>query len=274
MSTDHPTGTSSSTLGNLQEQAGEKVSQLTEGVKDGVMRSEKSFRGNLSKQADDFANALRSAKSEVDPDSSVATMFDYAAENVGSIAQSLKSTDVTEMMESVRSFARTRPGAFLGIAALAGFATTRFLLASESGRGGYGSQSGSMSGSSGNYGSRSYSGSSYSGGGSSYGARSTGTDAMRSGSTGMGASTGATGSSYGVGSNSPSGSGAAGSTPPGYGSSGTGTGSSGAGRSDSGTPSSTVTTPASGGTGSSGMGRDTLTSSQGTRKPGQGGSNV
>lgn len=272
MSTDHPTGTSSSTLGNLQEQAGEKVSQLTEGVKDGVMRSEKSFRGNLSKQADDFANALRSAKSEVDPDSSVATMFDYAAENVGSIAQSLKSTDVTEMMESVRSFARTRPGAFLGIAALAGFATTRFLLASESGRGGYGS----MSGSSGNYGSRSYSGSSYSGGGSSYGARSTGTDAMRSGSTGMGASTGATGSSYGVGSNSSSGSGAAGSTPPGYGSSGTGTGagSSGVGRSTSGTPSSTVTTPASSGTGSSGMGRDTLNSSQGTRTPGQGGSNV
>lgn len=267
MSTDHPAGTSSSTLGNLQDQASEKVSQLTEGVKDGVMRNEKSLRGNLSKQADDFANALRSAKSEVDPDSSVATMFDYAAENVGSIAQSLKSTDLTEMVDSVRTFARTRPGAFLGIAALAGFATTRFLLASEPTRGSYGSRSDGMSGGSGNYGSRGYSGS-----GSTSGARSTGADAMRSGSTGMGASSGATGSSYGIGSGSPSASAAAGSTPAGYGSSGSGSGSYGAGSSASGTPSSTVTSPASGGTSS--MGRDTLTSAQGSRKPGEGGSNV
>lgn len=260
MSTDHPAGTSSSTLENLQEQAGEKVSQLTEGVKEGVMRSEKSFRGNLSKQADDFANALRSAKSEVDPDSSVATMFDYAADNVGGIAQSLKATDVTEMLEGVRSFARSRPGAFLGIAGLAGFAVTRFLLASEPARNTYGDRSRSGSHSSGTYGA----------GNANRGSQALGSAAMRGGSTGTGASSGATGSSYGIGSGASSdtgsGAGSAGSTGQGSG----GAGSYGAGSSASGTPSSTVTSPTSTSAGS----RDTSNSAPGTRNPGSGGSNV
>lgn len=137
-------GNDKSTLGSLKEQAGEKVSQVADTLKDEAARREEGIRGSLSKQADQLASALRSAKSEIDPDSSIGRMFDYAADSVGSLAQSMKSTDTTDIVHSVRDFARERPGAFLGICALGGFAAARFLLASapEGGQQGAGSRSG------------------------------------------------------------------------------------------------------------------------------------
>ncbi|SCX87102.1 hypothetical protein [Paracoccus tibetensis] len=116
-------------LGELKEQASQKVSQVADSLKQEAARREDSIRDNLSKQADSLASALRSAKSEIDPQSGIGKMFDYAADSVGSMAHSLKSADTAEMVDSVRSFARERPGAFLGLCALGGFGAARFLIA-------------------------------------------------------------------------------------------------------------------------------------------------
>ena len=140
-----PAGNDQSTLGNLKEQAGEKVSQVADTLKQEAARREKGIRGSLSTQADQLASALRSAKSELDPESSIGRMFDYAADSVGSLAQNLNTAHTTDIVHGVRDFARERPGAFLGICALGGFAAARFLLASapEGGRQGASSRSGS-----------------------------------------------------------------------------------------------------------------------------------
>lgn len=110
-------------------------------LKQEAARREEGIRGSISQQADQLASALRSAKSEIDPQSGIGKMFDYAADSVGSIAENLKTADTGEMIDNVRSFARERPGAFLGAAALAGFAAARFFVASapSGSRGGYGS---------------------------------------------------------------------------------------------------------------------------------------
>ena len=119
---DASAGKNQSTLGNIKEQAGEKVSQVADTLKQEAARREEGIRDSLSRQADQVASALRSAKSEIDPDSSIGRMFDYAAESVGSLAENMKATDATEIVHGVRDFARERPGAFLGICALGGFA--------------------------------------------------------------------------------------------------------------------------------------------------------
>ena len=185
-------GHNQSTLGNLKEQAGEKVSQVADTLKQEAVRREEGVRSSLSKQADQLASALRAAKSEIDPDSSIGKMFDYAADSVGSLAQNMKATDTSDLVHGVRDFARERPGAFLGICALGGFAAARFLLASapDDRRSGTGNRSGS-----------SYPGSSSASGFPGGSSRSYGTmgdsgsqaramTGSMSGSSGMGAGTG------------------------------------------------------------------------------------
>lgn len=143
---DTSTGNDQSTLGGLKEKAGEKVSQVADSLKQEASKREEGFRGSLSGQADQLASALRSAKSEIDADSSIGKIFDYAADSVGSFAQNLKSSDTTDLVEGVRGFARQRPGAFLGLCALGGFAAARFLLASAPASSGHGSGGASYSG--------------------------------------------------------------------------------------------------------------------------------
>lgn len=244
-------------LGELKEQASQKVSQVADSLKQEAARREDSIRDNLSKQADSLASALRSAKSEIDPQSGIGKMFDYAADSVGSMAHSLKSADTAEMVDSVRSFARERPGAFLGLCALAGFGAARFLLAGAPSTGrGTGTGTGRMGGQTGSYGraggqtgaggrsgtslasqqqggQASIHGSGMSSGGGSVmtGTGTTGSGTMGSGTTGSGTAgsgtsgTGATGS--GVGGDIGSGLGSSGST----GSGATGSGSTGSGSS-------------------------------------------
>lgn len=257
-------GHNQSTLGNLKEQAGEKVSQAADTLKDEVARREKGFRGSLSKQADELASALRSAKSEVDPDSSIGRMFDYAAESVSSLAQGMNSADTSDIVHGVRNFARERPGAFLGICALGGFAAARFLLASApvGHRNGTDSQSGSSyPGSS--------SGSSYPGGSSrSYGTTRESGSQARAMTTGMSGAN-ETGTGTGQAGTGSSGTGSSG-TSTGYGTSGTAAGASASG--------SGLSPTSTGGTGSGTMPPSSTTGSMspamGTSGSGMGGSGM
>lgn len=70
----------------------------------------------------------------------VAGYVDRASDQVERASGYLRETDVDEMVDEVRGFARSRPALFLGGAALLGFLGTRFLKSSSqgaSGNGGY-----------------------------------------------------------------------------------------------------------------------------------------
>ena len=120
---------SSSTTESIKAEATEQASRLAGGVKDEAKRYEKDLRSGVAERAESLAAGLRKAGSEIDPNSSVATMFDRAADTVSGLADSLNATDPREMVDEVRRFARRQPGAFLGLSALAGFAAVRFLRA-------------------------------------------------------------------------------------------------------------------------------------------------
>lgn len=141
MSTDHPSksrkdDSNPSMFENLKDQAGAQAHRLAEDVKDEAARHERDVRSNMSRQVDDFATALRSAKSDIDSGSVAGGIVDYAADNISGIADSLNRTSTGEMVDNIRDFARERPGTFLGLSALAGFAVTRFLLAGAHGQAG------------------------------------------------------------------------------------------------------------------------------------------
>lgn len=120
---------SSSTTESIKAEATEQASRLAGGVKDEAKRYEKDLRSGVAERAESLAAGLRKAGSEIEPNSSIATMFDRAADTVSSLADSLNATDPREMVDEVRRFARRQPGAFLGLSALAGFAAVRFLRA-------------------------------------------------------------------------------------------------------------------------------------------------
>lgn len=224
-------------LGELKEQASQKVSQVADSLKQEAARREDSIRDNLSKQADSLASALRSAKSEIDPQSGIGKMFDYAADSVGSMAHSLKSADTAEMVDSVRSFARERPGAFLGLCALGGFGAARFLIAGVPSAGrstGTGTGTG-MTGSHGRTGSQT--GLADRSGASLASQQQGGQASIHGSGHGSGTSGGTSGSHMGsAGSASPTGSGMSGGSGSGMSGSGTtGSGTTGSGTSGSGT---------------------------------------
>ena len=121
--------TDTSEQGSIRAEASEQVSRLAGTVKDEVARREQNLRSGVAHRAESVAEGLRKARSEIDPDSTVAQMFDRAADSVSGLADSLNSTDPAQMLGDVRRFARRQPGAFLGLSALAGFAAVRFLRA-------------------------------------------------------------------------------------------------------------------------------------------------
>lgn len=125
----HIEETSPSQQGSIKSEATEQASRLAENVKEEVTRREQNLRSGIADRAESVAEGLRKAKSEVDADSTIAMMFDRAADGVSGLADSLNSTDPAQMLGDVRRFARQQPGAFLGLSALAGFAAIRFLRA-------------------------------------------------------------------------------------------------------------------------------------------------
>ena len=125
----HTRTTGASTADGIAAEAADQASRLAGSVRDEVTRREQDLRSGIAQRAESVAAGLRKAGSEIDPDSTLSTMFDRAADSVSSAADTLKSTDPAQMVDEIRGFARRQPGAFLGLSALAGFAAMRFLRA-------------------------------------------------------------------------------------------------------------------------------------------------
>lgn len=76
------------------------------------------------------ASALRRAAGEFEQIPQAPQYLRSAADQIESVSESLRRRDVTELVGGVQDFARRQPTAFLGIAALAGFALVRFFKSS------------------------------------------------------------------------------------------------------------------------------------------------
>ncbi|UWR21744.1 hypothetical protein [Sulfitobacter sp. S190] len=97
-----------------------KVAAKSEAAKDG-----------LASEMHDTAAALRRAADEVRDGSPQGSTFSMLANGLADMADSVQGQNVSDIASVASNFARKNPVAFLGGAALLGFAVSRFAKASE-----------------------------------------------------------------------------------------------------------------------------------------------
>lgn len=124
--------------------AGQKLSEASEEVKSRAREAAASAQGVATGYAEegkraaashlnDFARAVRSASNELaQRDQGVAARFvTEAADGLEKMADSVSGTSMDEVMDSVQTFARRNPAAFVVGSVLAGVALGRFVKASS-----------------------------------------------------------------------------------------------------------------------------------------------
>jgi hypothetical protein len=115
-----------------KEQAGNVADEAKAQTKDLLEQGRKELADQASVQAERVASGLRSLEHELHSMATASTehgigadLARQAADAAGTAAHWMEGRDPGDLLEEVRSFARQRPGAFLGIAAAAGILTGR-----------------------------------------------------------------------------------------------------------------------------------------------------
>ncbi|MDQ8729378.1 hypothetical protein [Bradyrhizobium sp. LHD-71] len=131
----------SDALGATSDAAREKLEQVGAAAKETAGDAVDEVKRQLDKQQHvgaDYANRLadnmRSAAKAFQQDTPMAARtIAIAAGYVDGAADKMRDGSMNDVVDSVTSFARRQPAAFLGLSVLAGFAAVRFLKASGGG---------------------------------------------------------------------------------------------------------------------------------------------
>lgn len=119
---------------NIAREAQAKMAQIAGDTTEQAKSFAEANKGKVATQITAFAGALNKAAEELER-SDQAMVAGYAkdvARGIENMSTALRERGVDDLMASVQQFARTQPAAFLGVAALAGFAASRFAKASTS----------------------------------------------------------------------------------------------------------------------------------------------
>ena len=111
-------------LDRALEKAGDMAREQAEAATDAVTN-------RAGENTDTAAEAVDAAAAQLDPDSPQAQAADQISATLREAAGMLRQADLDKITGTVTRFARENPALFLGGAALAGFAATRFLKASS-----------------------------------------------------------------------------------------------------------------------------------------------
>jgi ElaB/YqjD/DUF883 family membrane-anchored ribosome-binding protein len=125
-------GSSTDTLkaqaSGLVDAAKDMASQATDKLKETV--SER--KGAGADYIGSLADTIRRAAREFDTDLPIAGSYmRKAASQVENVSDSIRTGEFNDVVRNAQDFARRQPTAFLGLAALAGFAVVRFLKSSS-----------------------------------------------------------------------------------------------------------------------------------------------
>lgn len=118
---------------NLKAEAKEHAGDLAEKVK-AVARGKaeehiNAMQDEAAGRVDSAADAAEAAAAQFDPASLQAEALRQVADRVEQVANSIRQSDLETVAGQVTRFARRNPILFVGAAAMAGFAVTRFLKA-------------------------------------------------------------------------------------------------------------------------------------------------
>jgi len=115
---------------DLANEGKELAETATETIKETVSDNRDAGAAYVSS----LAQAIRRAGKEFDNELPLAgTYIRQAASQVENVAGSIRTGSFNDLIRNARAFAQRQPTAFVGIAALAGFAAVRFLKSSSSG---------------------------------------------------------------------------------------------------------------------------------------------
>jgi len=116
----------------LAKDAQAKVAELADDATQQARSFAEANKSRIAEQAAAFSGALGKAAEELEQ-SDQRTMARYArdvAHGIDDVSAALRERGVDELMQMAQDFARRQPAAFIGAAALAGFAAGRFAKAS------------------------------------------------------------------------------------------------------------------------------------------------
>jgi hypothetical protein len=127
-----------SVAGKVADEAMGQVNELAETAKAQAADAAQKFKGMASEQKDllaaqigGVADAMDRVAGELETNNGASAHYARAiAENAEKLSSTIRDNDVDQILEIAQDFGRRQPAAFMGAAALLGFAASRFLLAS------------------------------------------------------------------------------------------------------------------------------------------------
>ena len=115
-------------VSGVVDAAKDVASQATDKLKDTVAER----KGAGADYVGSLADTIRRAAKEFDADLPIAGNYmRKAATQVAGVSDSIRTGDFNDVVRNAQDFARRQPTAFLGLAALTGFAVVRFLKSSS-----------------------------------------------------------------------------------------------------------------------------------------------
>jgi hypothetical protein len=119
------------TIKRQASDAAEAAKSIASEAGDKLQNEAMGRKNQAADYVDRVADAMRRAASEFEPDLPIAASYiRSAASQVESVSASVRDGDLRDLLQGAQSFARSQPTAFLGLAALGGFALVRFLRSS------------------------------------------------------------------------------------------------------------------------------------------------
>ena len=116
---------------NLGDNAREVGKDAYGRISEGAAEKSEQVKDGAASEMENISSALRSAADKSRAGSPQERTFGQAAEALADFSDMVRNKDLGEMLSDVNGFARRNPLAFLGGAALLGFAATRFAKASS-----------------------------------------------------------------------------------------------------------------------------------------------
>lgn len=115
----------------LRDEAASRLAQARDAAVTGAAAGAETAKDRAADEVSAIATALRRASDELRDGSPQERTFGQIAETLADMSDGVRDKDMRDIVQDVSGFARRNPLAFLGGAALLGFAATRFAKAGQ-----------------------------------------------------------------------------------------------------------------------------------------------
>ncbi|MSU88879.1 hypothetical protein GE300_04480 [Rhodobacteraceae bacterium 2CG4] len=119
---------------DLKDEAAGRLAQARDAAVDSAASGAETAKNRTADEVSSVATALRRASDELRQGSPQERTFGQIAESLAELSDGIRDKDLRDLVHDASAIARRNPLAFLGGAALLGFAATRFAKAGQRGQ--------------------------------------------------------------------------------------------------------------------------------------------